>query len=237
MKRIFSFIAALMCAAVFVHAETIVGNITNKTLPDGWVYITNNEKYPDPGWYSDGGLKLNFEGQGVLSPTFSQSATVEVTLTINALNQNTKQAAASEDVLTVTGLDAGGETVATSTLKSVEKGDANKATLNGTGIVQVKVIMTGYPHDGTKYCNINLGGVTLETNGTNTAVENTQASPQIRVINGTLLIETDEEVTVYDTLGHELYKAKGDKLVTVEGLQAYKFLIVRVGGTTTKVAL
>lgn len=86
MKRIFSFIAALAFAAVFVHAETIVGNITNKTLPDGWAYITNNEKYPDPGWYSDGGLKLGFEGQGILSPMFSQSTTVEVTLTINALN-------------------------------------------------------------------------------------------------------------------------------------------------------
>ena len=94
-----------MCAAVFVDAETIVGNITNKTLPDGWVYITNNDKYPDPDWYKDGGLKLNFEGQGVLSPTFSQSATVEVKLTINALNPNKKTAAASEDVLTVTGLD------------------------------------------------------------------------------------------------------------------------------------
>lgn len=140
-------------------------------------------------------------------------------------------------MLTITGLGADGETVATSTLKSIEKGNANKATLNGTGITQLKVIMTGYPHDGTKYCNINLGGVTLETNGTNTAVDNTQSSSQIRVVDGTLLIETDEEVTVYNALGNELYKAKGDKLVTVEGLRAYKFLIVRVGGTTTKVAL
>lgn len=157
MKKITSLFAALFCVAMFVNAD-IIGTINN-AIPEGWSYITNNEQYPQPSYYKDGGLKMNFENMGIASPVFTATASVEVVLTINALNQNTKTPA-SEDVFTITGLNASGSTVATATLKSVTKGD-NSATLSGEGITQVKVIMTGYPSDGTKYCNVSLGGVKL----------------------------------------------------------------------------
>lgn len=157
MKKITSLFAALFCVAMFANAD-IIGTINN-AIPEGWSYITNNEKYPNPSFYGDGGLKMNFENMGIASPVFTATASVEVVLTINALNQNTKTPT-SEDVFTITGLNASGSTVATATLKSVAKGD-NSATLAGEGITQVKVIMTGYPSDGTKYCNVNLGGVKL----------------------------------------------------------------------------
>ena len=38
---------------------------------------------------------------------------------------------------------------------------ASSVTLEGEGIVQVKIIMTAFPYDGTKQCNASLGGVKL----------------------------------------------------------------------------
>ena len=139
-------------------AETINGSFTSFT------YITNNSTYPNPSFYKDGGLKMNFENMGVLTTTFEAQNSVNVTLTINALNGNTKTGS-SNDVFTVYGLNSAGEVVATTVLQTVVVGD-NTVTLEGEGIVQVKVIMTAYPHNGTQYCNVSLGGLKVTASAT-----------------------------------------------------------------------
>lgn len=154
---------ALFVGMLSVSAAELAKGTINKAIPEGWEYITNDEKYPNPSFYGDGGLKMNYEGQGILSPTFAAEGNVDVTITINALNQNEKTAT-SEDVFTFTALNAEGAEVGTATLKAVTVGD-NTVTVEGTGIAQIKVIMTGYPHNGTKYCNVNLGAVTVNGEG------------------------------------------------------------------------
>lgn len=134
--------------------------IANKTLPSNLSYVTNNEKYPDPAFYSNGGLKLNFEGQGVITNKFTSQTSLKVSLSILALNDNTKTAA-SDDVFTIYALNDNGEVVATATLKEVKVGNDNTVTVSGEGIVQIKVIMTGYPKSGTTCKNVSFGGITL----------------------------------------------------------------------------
>lgn len=65
------------------------GDITfDAAIPSGWTYITNNEAYPNPEFYSDGGLKLNFTNQAIKSPVYP-SAINSLTLT-GKLNKNTR---------------------------------------------------------------------------------------------------------------------------------------------------
>ena len=103
---------------------------------------------------------MRFENQGVQTAKFNATNKVVVSINVNALNENTKTSAQSNDVFTVYGLNASGNTVATAALTSVVTGN-NQVTLTGTGIVSVKVIMTGYPYNGNKYCNVSLGGIDL----------------------------------------------------------------------------
>lgn len=133
----------------------------NNAMPTGLSYITNNSNYPNPKYYTNGGLKVNYEKMGVQTAQFAAANKVVVTIDIKALNPNEKTYASSTDIITVYGLDASGATVATGTLTSVAAGTGNVVTLEGTGIVAVKVIMTGYPKVGTTYQNINLGGLTV----------------------------------------------------------------------------
>lgn len=186
MKKLTLFVALVMMSTTMFAQVLVEGVIADKTLPTGWTYITNNDQYPDAAFYSDGGLKLNFEGQGILSPAFEAQSAVKVSLTINALNENTKTAT-SEDVFTYYGLNASGETVATTAVKDA---NANVATITGEGIVQVKVIMTGYPHNGNKYCNVNLGGVKIEAAAT--GLENIEAA------------ELDVNAPMYNVLGQQV---------------------------------
>ena len=126
-------------------------------MPEGLTYITNNESYPDPSFYSNGGLKMNFENMGALTAAFEAQTSVSVVLNVLALNSNTKTSS-STNFFTVYGLNAAGEVVAQAALTSVVAGE-NTVALTGEGIVQVKVILTGYPVvDGTAH-NVSLGGV------------------------------------------------------------------------------
>ena len=104
---------------------------------------------------------MNYVNQGVLTGKFTSSNTVTVILKVNVLNENTKNGT-DADAFTFYGLNESGEVVATVTLDEISAGE-NTVTLSGNGIVQVKVIMTDYPHNGTKFCNVNLGGLTVIT--------------------------------------------------------------------------
>ena len=135
----------------------------NGAIPTGLEYITNNANYPNPSFYSNGGLKLNYENMGVKTTNFAAVNKVEVTINLKALNAKESASTTKTDVFTVYGLDASGATVATATLTSVAVGD-NKVTLEGTGIVAVKVIMTAYPKVNEVCQNANLGGLVLNFN-------------------------------------------------------------------------
>ncbi|MBQ9731030.1 MAG: hypothetical protein IJV94_02730 [Bacilli bacterium] len=146
---------------VITPAEVLFeGTIANKVISEGLTYITNNESYPDPAFYSNGGLKMTYINQGVSTSTFA--AKDSVTVTINVLALNAKNVTdVTTDAFTVSGLNAAGEVVATATLDTLVVGD-NTVSLEGTAIVSVKVIMTAYPHNGTAQCNVSLGGVKVE---------------------------------------------------------------------------
>ncbi|MDR2557118.1 MAG: hypothetical protein LBC49_05340, partial [Bacteroidales bacterium] len=135
----------------------------NSAIPDCWTYITNNAAYPEPTYYGNGGLKLNYENMGITSREFNPQSNIKVTIKINAFNANQKTSAASPDVFTVKVYNAGGSVVGTGTLASVQAGD-NIVNLTGTDIVKIDVVMTGFPNIGGTYQNVNLGGVTVETN-------------------------------------------------------------------------
>ena len=49
--------------------------VVDGEIPGGWTYITNNPEYPNPEFYSDGGLKLNYANQAILSPIFENDYT------------------------------------------------------------------------------------------------------------------------------------------------------------------
>lgn len=135
---------------------------TSKTMPTGWTYISNNpEKYPNPSWYPTG-LKFNYENMGVQSPVFDASTTsVKVEINIAALNTNNKTGA-SENAFTITGFSAANDVVSEATIAKTDVvAGTNEVTLTGAGITYVKVIMTGFPYNGTLYCNVNLSGVSI----------------------------------------------------------------------------
>lgn len=133
--------------------------IANKAIPAGLTYISNNPaSYPDPNFYADGGLKMNYVNMGVQTAAFEAQSKVVVTLTINALNDNQKTDG-GKDAFTVYGLDANGNVVAEAGLENVVKGE-NSVTLTGEGIVSIKVVMTDYPAGSAGKCaNASLGGV------------------------------------------------------------------------------
>ena len=125
-------------------------------------YITNNPSYPNPAFYKDGGLKVNYINMGVITNKFEAQSAVEVTLNILALGENTKYENSTEtDAFTVYGLNEAGEVVATASTNDIAVGDV-KVELVGEGIVQVKVIMTDFFFNGTKCVNVNLGGVIVK---------------------------------------------------------------------------
>jgi hypothetical protein len=65
------------------------GSVTiDGQMPGGWTYITNNVQYPNPEFYSDGGLKLNFTNQAIKSPVYDELI-MSVTLS-GKLNKNTR---------------------------------------------------------------------------------------------------------------------------------------------------
>ena len=134
----------------------------NGALPTGLTYITNNSSYPKPSYYGNGGLKMNYEKMGVLSEVFEAEKVLTVVLNVLALNENEKTGS-SEKYFTIYGLDAEGNIVAEAALTSVAVGNINSVVLTSesANIVQVKVMMTGYPHNGNKHCNVNLGGMSI----------------------------------------------------------------------------
>lgn len=129
----------------------------NKALPEGLTYINSAGK--DPEFYGNGSLKIRFEEIGVSAAisTFTGSLNVTISLT---LNPNTKTSAASEHAFTVTALNAEGKEAGVAYFDSVTAGE-NTVKIDVTNATTLKVVMTGYPTNGTTYYNVGLGSLVL----------------------------------------------------------------------------
>lgn len=206
MKKITLLLMTVVCVGLISAQSLPITATFNNAIPEGWTYITNNSQYPDPDYYKDGELKLNFEGMGVESPIFAAQSGVTVTINIAALNENTKTAAASTDLFTFTALSESGEVVNNATLQSLNVGN-NTVNLSGEGIVKVKVIMTGYPHNGNKYCNVSLASVTVSASGGTNLSSITANTPSFYVSGNNLIVKNVKEGTTVD-----IYSAVGTKV-------------------------
>ena len=242
MKKItlLSIIALLICSFSASAASTLpITGTLSPTIPTDWTYVSNDPaKYPNPSFYTTvAGLKLNFENMGVISPEFNAQSEVRVTLNVAQLNQNTKTAA-STNCFTITALNAAGETVGTATLTTVIVGD-NVVDIKGTNIVKVKVIMTGYPNDGTKYCNVNLASVTIiaKTTGINDV---TADALQAFVSGKNLVIKNavnGSTVEIFSALGSKvLTSTLEDGKVSLDNLSKGLY-VVRIGKKAQKFML
>ena len=151
------------CECGATEGGVLINGTINNAFAGNISYITNNTSYPNPSYYNNGGLKMNYVNQGIATNAFAARNTVKVTLVVSVLNENTKTAN-GKDAFTFYGLDVNGNVVATATLKTVVVGN-NTVTLVGEGIVSVKVIMTDYPSNGSKLCNVNVTGLKVESLG------------------------------------------------------------------------
>lgn len=131
------------------------GNVTfDASIPSGWTYITNDVKYPNPEFYADGGLKLNFANQAIKSPVYPSSIT-SITLA-GKLNKNAKTTGAPT-TLTILKVDGANEVVVDSVVFSTTglTTFTNSFTITG-GTSQFIIKLTsnvGY--------NVNLNTITL----------------------------------------------------------------------------
>lgn len=130
----------------------------------GWTYITNNENFPDPSFYSGAGLKMTFVGQGMTSPELDgATGNITVSLNIKALNAKQNALASNTHVFEIKGMDASGNVVATTYIDSATVGENNTATLEaGSAVIKtISIVMVEYPSNGTYACNVNLIGITI----------------------------------------------------------------------------
>ena len=172
-----------------------------KEIPAGWEYITNNEAYPDPGFYSGGGLKMNYTSMGLWSEQFAAyTGEVEVTLNINAFNKKSDAYGNETPIFTVTFYKADLTTVsATLDFDTVSKG-ANKLTVNVEEAVKAKIILVNFPDDGNGYqSNVNLGGVTIKPVGGDEPASSWQVceSPVVDTNYKFGFYSTNDDVTYY----------------------------------------
>lgn len=239
MKKTTLFMAiALFLGVASTSAAELAKCEINKAMPEGWTYVSSDpEKYPNPEFYSDGGLKMRYINQGIESPAFSAASNVNVIINIKALNNNTKQEDPNIDPFTVTGYNEAGEEVSSATLKEVAVGE-NTVALEGSGIVKVKIIMTDYYSDGSVCKNVSLGGVTVNDEA-GSGFESIEANaPSFFVSNGELVVSNVAEgttVEIYNALGARVQTSVFDGAAINVSDLTKGIYVVRAGKNTQKV--
>lgn len=108
----------------------------NNSIPTGWTYISNDPVgYPDPGYYGNGGLKMNFIGIGITSPVLDKTYhTVKLS---GVLNTNTKTGDP-----TALSLVVGGATVQSWVANVTPYTDVTLTS--AAGFTQFSIILTAY---------------------------------------------------------------------------------------------
>ena len=206
----------------FAPIEYIIGS----EIPSGLKYITNDPAYPDPSIGSAGGVKFRFEGQGLETESFASSSKVTVILNVMSLNPNTKTGT-NPDYFTFYGLNPSDEVVATATLSSVEVGE-NLVELFGQGITKVRVIMTGFPHNGSSYCNAQINGLTLMLEGSSSSTTTSESTSNTTTSENPVTSETP--VTSESTSNSSIDQSSETSSSVVE--QNQKYTVSITDGTT-----
>jgi hypothetical protein len=121
--------------------EPITISLAAKVIPDGWTYVTNNELYPDPEFYTSTGLKFNFVNIGLESPAFEGSYAFIRIKGVGNLNEKT------QGLSSRLGLFVGGpDTTALDTMiyDNVKTGTAFDYTFSiSSPLIQFGIFMTG----------------------------------------------------------------------------------------------
>jgi len=240
MKKITLLLAFV--ALTFTTASALslpLSGTLSPSVPAGWVYVSNDPTgYPNPTFYTTvPGLKLNFENMGIFSPVFDAVSGVKVTLNVAQLNENTKTGI-SADYFTISALNATDQVVGTATLKSVIVG-SNNVEVFGTGIVKIKVIMTGYPNNGSKFCNVNLATISLESKAA--GLSNLTASKLEVVVSGKNLfvknVVEGSPVEIFSALGSKIQTSNVENgKISIANLKNGIY-VVRSGKLTQKIML
>ncbi len=241
MKKFTLLFASLMLAiTTFAAPLPVEGVIDAKAIPAGWEYITNNPSYPDPNFYSAGGLKMGFEGQGIRSPKFDAVNTVTVEFEIASLNDNTKSQGTADNVFTITALDATGTVLGEVGVNDVAAAGTFSATLSYTGIAQIELRMTKYVIVDGVCKNTELRRV--KVSGTSTSV-NSEYADQVAVFaaNNCIHISGITEqasVEVYSIAGARVISEVIDTDASIAcGSLNKGVYIVRVNGKASKITL
>ncbi|MCH5179869.1 MAG: hypothetical protein J1F32_01480 [Erysipelotrichales bacterium] len=139
------------------------------SLPSGWSFIKGPKPETKEQYYSNGGLKFQYVGDGLLSNTFESKNHIEVKINIRALNTkgNLDNVGDNDFSFSLYGLNSSGTVVAADGIlrtDSVTVGDYS-LLLEGPGITQVKLIYSSSPHDELgNYYNVAFGGISLKGN-------------------------------------------------------------------------
>lgn len=144
------------------------GGKIEKSLPTGFTFFKGDHTTKDPKYYGNGGLKLSYINDGLLSNTFEAKNHVEVKLNILSINEkgNLETIGKSDFSYSIYGLNSENQVTAAvgvKTTKAARTGEFN-LILNGPGITKVKFVYTASPYSDGIYYNASLGELSLKGN-------------------------------------------------------------------------
>lgn len=171
---------------------TLGGGEIHGEMLEGFTYIKgsfNNKTGDGSDYYGDGGLKLQYVGDGLLSNKFASKNHVEIKINIRNLNKkgidslDPSKLGTSDFTFSVYGLNDNNRVVAAAgVLKTavIYKTDYD-LVLNGPGITQIRFMYTSTPFDAQEeaYYNISLGGLLLkgDNSGSNEIINTEPVNP------------------------------------------------------------
>ncbi len=137
---------------------------SQKAMPEGWSLVVSNEvkNASSDDFYSDNSLKLTALNKGVESPVFEAVDAVNVSFNISKLNAKQLKDA-TDGTFEAIGYNATGNEVAKGQVSVNATGIFN-ISLEGQGIVKVRLVMTQFPYNGTYQCNAALKEVGISWN-------------------------------------------------------------------------
>ncbi len=241
MKKFTLFFASLMLAVTTFAATLPVEGTFSKAIPEGWTYLTNNPTYPDPNFYSAGGLKMGFEGQGIASPVFDAVDGVKVTFTIASLNENTKSQGDATDNFLVKAYDASGAILGEVGFSGAAEVGEHSIEVNFNGIAKIEFYMTKYISIDGVCRNTELSAIKVESKNTTSTDNTIENEVTVFTANNCIYVNGITESSLV-----EVYSVAGARVIaqTVENNEAIAcgelnrgVYIVRVNGKASKVTL
>ena len=148
--------------------SALASGTINNSIPEGFEYIPNNPKYPNPEYYKDssGSLKLNHLNMGVYTNSFTAQTSIDVSFVIDAINEKTKFSGGNDTtkIFTITAYNEAGGVVSKGYVNEITKNkETAPLTLTGEGIVKVSIVYTNwYVTSNNKAANLGLLSVKVQ---------------------------------------------------------------------------